>query len=115
MHQAGGGPHATAFVEMIDDLLGFGLRELGMEQGGTAALGELFTAGTAASQPDAVTAIDLAHCEIVLAGATKALACRIDTRESVQVGSLHGSLLQNSLWLSLRTSYDPTPPVNPLR
>jgi hypothetical protein len=33
---------------MIDDLLRFGLRELGIEQGGTAALRKLFTAGAAA-------------------------------------------------------------------
>jgi hypothetical protein len=44
MHQAGRGPYATAFVEMLDDVLRCGFWKFGIEQRGTAALGKLFTA-----------------------------------------------------------------------
>jgi hypothetical protein len=64
---------------MIDDLLGFGLRELGIEQRAPTALGEFFTACATAQQPDAVTTIYLADDEIALASVTKLVAFRIHT------------------------------------
>jgi hypothetical protein len=80
LHQASRGPYAPAFVEMTDDVLRCGFWKLGIAQRGPAALRKLFTARATASQPDAVTAIDFPHGEIVLLRATKALACRIDPR-----------------------------------
>ena len=47
-HEPRRGPDATAFPQMADDILGFGLRELGMEQGGATALGEFLSAGPTA-------------------------------------------------------------------
>jgi hypothetical protein len=79
LHQTRRGAHATAFVEMIDDVLSFGLRELAIEQGAPTALGEFFTAGTTAQQPNAITAVYLANHEIALTRVTKLLAFRIHT------------------------------------
>lgn len=47
-------------------------------------------------EPDVVLTIDFAHGEMVLARETKPLACRIDTRESTEVGSLHEVLLDSN-------------------
>ena len=79
LHQTRRGAHATAFAQMIDDVRSFGLWELAIEQGTPTALGEFFTAGTTAQQPDAVTAIYLAKHEIALPRLTKLLAFRIHT------------------------------------
>jgi hypothetical protein len=38
MHEPGRRPDATAFIEMGDDLLGFGLRQFRIEQGGATPL-----------------------------------------------------------------------------
>lgn len=64
---------------MINHVLGFGLRELGIEQRAPAALGEFFTAGATAQQPEAVTTIYLADDEIALASVTKLVAFRVHT------------------------------------
>src|SRR5262249_34925516 len=74
LHEPGCGPHATAFTEMADDILGFRLRELGVEQGGTASLGEFFPTGATTQQADAIVLIDLTHSEIGLARAAKQVA-----------------------------------------
>jgi hypothetical protein len=47
-----------------------------------------------------VLAVDFAHGELVLAREAKPLACRIHTRESSEVGSLHEVLLEYSWLLS---------------
>ena len=44
--QACGRPHTTAFIQMVDTLLGFALWELRVEQGGTASLGKFLPAAT---------------------------------------------------------------------
>jgi hypothetical protein len=64
---------------MVDDVLRFGFRELGIEQRRPAAPGKLFTAGATAQQPDAVTAADLADDEIALTSVTKLLVLRVHT------------------------------------
>jgi hypothetical protein len=81
---------------MIDDILRFGLWELRVEQGAPAPLRKCFTAGAAAQQSNVIMAVDFADAKMALARVTKALACRIDTGESVEVGSLHGVLLEHS-------------------
>jgi S-adenosylmethionine:diacylglycerol 3-amino-3-carboxypropyl transferase len=80
LHQARRGAHATAFAEMIDDVFSYGLRELGIEQRATAALGKLFTTGATAQQPDTITAIDLADHQIALASLPKQVAFGVYTR-----------------------------------
>jgi hypothetical protein len=79
LHQTRRGAHATAFAQMIDDVRSFSLWELAIEQGTPTALGEFFTAGTTAQQPDAVTAIYLANHEIAVTRVTKLVAVRIHT------------------------------------
>jgi hypothetical protein len=98
--QAGGGPHSTPFTQMIDDGRCSFLCDLGIEQRGATSLGELLATRPAAQEPDVVLTVDFAHREIILARETKALAFRIDTRESIEVGSLHEILLENSWLLS---------------
>ena len=95
-HQAGRGAHAPAFAQLIDAILRFGLWELRGEQGAPAPLGQCFPADAAAPQSNGLMAVDGADAKIALARMTKALACRIDTGESVEVGALPGVLLQNS-------------------
>jgi hypothetical protein len=80
LHEPGRGPDTTAFTQMANDLFGFGLRALRIEQGGAASLGKFFTAGATAQQAKGITAIDLSDDEIALATLAKELACRIDTR-----------------------------------
>jgi hypothetical protein len=58
-HETGRSPHATAFTQMADDILGFGLRELGIEQGGATSLGEFLPAGPTPQQAHTVMAVDL--------------------------------------------------------
>jgi hypothetical protein len=77
--QTGGSPHATAFIEMVDDLLGFTLRELRVEQGGAASLREFLPAATTPQQPQAITTVHLPDDKIVVATLAKEVACRIDT------------------------------------
>jgi hypothetical protein len=78
---------------MGDDGCRLFLRDLRVEQGGTTSLGALLSARPAAQEPQPILAVDFAHDEIALTGETKPLAFRIDTRESVEVGSLHVVLL----------------------
>jgi hypothetical protein len=81
---------------MLDDIRRFGLGELRVEQGAAAPLGKCCPAGAAAQQSNMIMAVDFADAKMALARMTKALACRIDTGESVSVGALQGVLLQNS-------------------
>jgi hypothetical protein len=74
LHEAGCGPDTTTFIQMADDLFRCGLRELGVEQGTAASLGEFLSTSTTAQQADAVVAINLAHGEISLTRATKQVA-----------------------------------------
>ena len=78
LHQPSRGPHAPAFVEMVDDASA-GLRELGIKQRAPATLGKFFTAGTTAQQPDAVTAVYFADDEMALTRLTKPVAFRVHT------------------------------------
>ena len=80
MDQAGGGPHATPFTQMIDDGGCPFLGDFGIKQRGAAALGALLTARPAAQEPDVVLTVHFAYRQIVLACKTKPLACRVDTR-----------------------------------
>jgi len=73
------GPDATAFIQMVDDVLRGGLWELGIEQGSATALGELFPAGATAQQADTVMTIHLPDDEVIGSGAVKQLAFGIDT------------------------------------
>ena len=79
MHEPGRRPDATAFIEMVDDLLGFGLRKFRIEQGGATPLRELFPTGAAASQADTVGPIDLADDKVAGTCPAKQLAFSIDT------------------------------------
>jgi hypothetical protein len=81
---------------VVDDILCGGLGELGIEQSSTTSLREFLSAGATAQQADTVRSIHLPDAEIVRPGAAKQLAFSIDTGESVQVGSLHEDLLENS-------------------
>ena len=85
---------------MVEDILRCGLGALHVESGAPASFGAFLSAGATAQQAEAIGPRDLAHGEMGLASATKALACRIDPRESVQVESLHEVLLHNSGALS---------------
>jgi hypothetical protein len=80
MDQAGSRPDSTSFAQMIDDGCCLFLRDLGIEKGGAASLGELLAARTAGEEPAAVLTVDFAHRKIVLARETKPVAFRIDTR-----------------------------------
>jgi hypothetical protein len=87
--QAGSGTPPAPFPQMLNDVLSLCLRDLGVEQRGATSLGELLATGTATEESDIVLVIDFAHGEIALTCETKLLACGIDTRESVEVGSFH--------------------------
>ena len=78
---------------MIDHVLGFGLRQPGMKQGATAALGKCFAAGATAQQAEAIMAVDLANRQVALAGLTTLVAFGIHPGSSRQVGSFHEVLL----------------------
>jgi hypothetical protein len=78
--QAGCRSHPAPFAEMVDDGCRLFLRNLRVEQGGAAALGELLAACPAAQEPDVVLTVDFAHDEIILAWKTKPLAFGVDTR-----------------------------------
>jgi hypothetical protein len=87
---------------MVDDILCGGLWELGIEQGAPASLGAFLSTSTTAEQAEAVMSVDFTHEEIPTCRAAKHLAFRIDTGESVEVGSLHGVLLEYSWSLAQR-------------
>jgi hypothetical protein len=78
--QAGGGPHATSFTQMIDAGRGPVLWDFGIKQRGTTALRELLTARPTAQEPDVIMTVHFAYRQIVLARETKPLAFRVDTR-----------------------------------
>jgi len=65
---------------MINHGFSLGLRDLGMEQGWTPSLRELFATEAATEKSDAVLAVDFADNEIALARTTKLLVFGIDTR-----------------------------------
>ena len=96
LHEPGCGPHTTTFPQMVDDILRGGLWELGVEQGGATALGELLPTPSTAQQADTVMPIHFPDDEVIRPGVAKQLAFGIDAGESVQVGSLHEDLLENS-------------------
>jgi hypothetical protein len=77
--QAGGRSYTTAFIEMVDDLLGFALWELCVEQRCPAALGAFLPAATTPQQPQAITTVHLPDDKLVVAALVKELALRIDT------------------------------------
>jgi len=87
--QAGGRPYATAFIEMVDDLCGFALWELRVEQRCPASLRKFLTAATTSQQPQAITTVHLPDDEIVVAALAKEVAVRIDTGSSGEVGAFH--------------------------
>lgn len=91
--EPGGGPYPTSFIQMIDDGFRLFLRDFGVEQGSPTSFRKLLATRPATQEPDAVLAVDFAHGEIVLTRETKPLAVRVDTRESIEVGSLHEILL----------------------
>src|SRR5687767_6318208 len=66
--QSRGGSDTTSFVEMVNDFLGLGFTNLGIEQGRVASFRELFTTLATAQQTNAILAIDLPNGEIVLMG-----------------------------------------------
>jgi len=100
MDQAGSGTHPTPFVQMIDNRCRIFLRDLGIAPRCAASLGALLAAEAATQEPDAVLAIACAHGEMVLARETQPLACGVDTRERIEVGSRHAVLLEHSWSLS---------------
>jgi len=100
VHEPGCRPDATAFIKMVDHLLGFGLRQLRVKQGSAAPLRVFFPTGTTAQQANTIVSIDLADDEVAAASLAKQLAFSIDTRESVEVGSLHAGLFEHSWELS---------------
>jgi hypothetical protein len=79
LHETGRRSDATAFIEMVDYLLRFGLRKLCVKQGGTASFRELLAAGTTAQQADTVVSIHLPDDEITGSYTAKQLAFSIDT------------------------------------
>ncbi len=93
VHQAGGGAHPTPFPQMINDGLGFCLRDLRIEQCCAPSLRALLAADATPEESHAVVAVDFAHGEIALACEAKPLAFAVHTRESLKVGSLHVVLL----------------------
>jgi hypothetical protein len=78
-HEPGRGPDATAVIQMVDDGLRGGLRELRVAQGRTASLRAFLPTGTTAQQAEMVMSIDLLDDEVVGSGGAKQLACGIDT------------------------------------
>jgi hypothetical protein len=64
---------------MVNDFLGFGFTDLGIEQGRVASFRELFTTRATTQQTKAIFAIDLTNGEIPLMGTPKILACDVDT------------------------------------
>jgi hypothetical protein len=64
---------------MVNDFLGFGFTDLGIEQGGVSSFRAFFTTTAAAQQPIAILSIDLPNDKIALAWAGKMLAFDIDT------------------------------------
>ena len=78
--QSSGRTHTTAFDQMVDDLAGLGLRDLGVEQSRPTPLGKFFTAAPTAQQADGIVAIDFSHHQIPLPDLTKEVAFGIDTR-----------------------------------
>jgi hypothetical protein len=80
MDETSGCPYPTSFVQMVDDGFRLFFRDPGVEQGRTAAFGELLAACPATQEPDAVLAVDFAYGEMVLARETKLLAGGVDTR-----------------------------------
>lgn len=93
VYQTGGGAHPTPLTQMINDGLGFFLHDLRIEQRSAPSLRELLAAGATPKESDAVVAVDFAHGEIAVAREAKPLAFTVHTRESIEVGSLHGGLL----------------------
>jgi hypothetical protein len=77
--QSRGGPDIVPFVEMVNDFLGFGFPDFGMEQGGVASFRELFPTTAAAQQTKAIFAIDLPNGEVARAWAGNMLAFDVDT------------------------------------
>jgi hypothetical protein len=92
-NEASGCPHPASVVQMVYDGLRLFLRDFRVKQRGAASFRELLATRPATQEPEAVLAIDFAHDEIALARETKPLACGVDTRESIEVGSLHAGLL----------------------
>jgi hypothetical protein len=80
LHEPGRRPHPTTFTQMANDIVGFGLRELCIKQGGAAALGAFLPTGATAQQAHTVIAIDLPDDQVACPGTLKQVACRIDTR-----------------------------------
>ena len=99
-HEPGRGPDATAFRQMMDDVLCGGLRALRGAQGRPASLRAFFPAGTTAQQAETIMAIHLPDDEVVGSGGAQQLAVSMDTGSSVPGGSLHAGLLQNRWSLS---------------
>src|SRR4029453_15156774 len=79
MHKTGCGPDATAFPEMVDHCLGFGLRKLRVAQGSPAPFRELCPAAPTAQQADSITPIHLPDDEVARACPAKQLAFSINT------------------------------------
>ena len=48
LHETGRGSDTTAFIQMVDDILRFGLWELGVEQRGATSLGKFLATGATA-------------------------------------------------------------------
>jgi hypothetical protein len=65
---------------MADDILGFGLWELGIEQGGATSLGEFLPAGPTTQQAHPVMAVDLPDDQVACPGALQQVAFDINTR-----------------------------------
>ncbi len=82
---------------MIADIDRCGLVQFRVEQGGTASCRKCVLTAATAQEADVVTAIHRADAEIALARLALALACRIDTGSSGQVGSVHEGLLGRSI------------------
>jgi hypothetical protein len=65
---------------MANDIVGFGLRELRIQQGGAASLGEFLPTGATAQQAHTVIAIDLPDDQVACIGTLTQVAFRIDAR-----------------------------------
>ena len=99
-HAPGCGPATPAFTQRVDHVLRGGRRELGIAEGTPAALRGLRPAGATAQEADAGMAVDLPPDEMAVCRPAQHMAFRMNTRSSVQVGALHGVLLQHSWSLS---------------
>jgi hypothetical protein len=64
---------------VADDILGFSLRELRIEQGGAASLREFLPTGAAAQQAHTVMAVDLSDDQVACPCALKQVAFSIET------------------------------------